>query len=98
MKRWEDLKENRKKELYEAVLLLESADECQAFFADLCTPAELEALSDRFRVAKLLVKKTPYRKISEDTGVSVTTVTRVARFLFSGNSGYKVILKRLGVM
>jgi TrpR-related protein YerC/YecD len=65
------------------------------FFEDICTPAEIEALVDRWQVAGLLYRGMPYRAISEKTGVSVATVTRVARFLFNGNSGYKIILERI---
>jgi TrpR-related protein YerC/YecD len=81
--------------LYRAILSLESEAECERFFADLCTPAELEALVDRWSVVKYLQDGLPYRKIHEITGVSVTTIGRVARFLTSGNGGYQTALKRL---
>lgn len=89
---------NRKKleeDLFDTILLLENKKECRAFFEDICTPAEIEAMADRWRVAQLLVQEIPYRVISEKTGVSLATVTRVARFLFNGNSGYKIILERM---
>jgi TrpR-related protein YerC/YecD len=73
--------------LFAAVLALESAAECGAFFADLCTPAELEALSGRWKVARLLDKGIPYREISQKTGISTATVTRVARCLTYGSDG-----------
>ncbi len=82
-------------DLYEAVISLKDKKECRAFFEDICTPAEIEALADRWKVARLLVKDMPYREVSEKTGVSLATVTRVARFLFNGNSGYKIIIERL---
>jgi TrpR-related protein YerC/YecD len=94
------VKQNRKHskepddELYKAILRLKTVDECRSFFKDLCTPAELEAFTDRWRVARLLVQKKPYRAIAEETGVSVTTVTRVARFLNDGNGGYKTVMGR----
>jgi TrpR-related protein YerC/YecD len=81
--------------LYRAVLALESATECRQFFEDLCTPAELEALIDRWSVVPLLQQRLPYRRIHELTGVSVTTIGRVARFLSSGNGGYRTVLERL---
>lgn len=84
--------------LFQAVSALKNADEARAFFGDLCTPAELEALIDRWRVVHLLIDKNPYRKIAQETGVSVTTVGRVAKCLFAKTSGYKVILKRLGIL
>ena len=81
--------------LYRAVLALESATECRQFFEDLCTPAELEALVDRWAVVGYLQDGLPYRQIHELTGVSVTTIGRVARFLTAGNGGYQTVLKRL---
>jgi TrpR-related protein YerC/YecD len=81
--------------LYRAILSLRTEEECAQFFADLCTPAELEALVDRWAVVKYLQDGLPYRRIHELTGVSVTTIGRVARFLTSGNGGYQVALKRL---
>lgn len=81
--------------LYRAILSLRTETECEQFFNDLCTPAELEALVDRWAVVKHLQDGLPYRKIHELTGVSVTTIGRVARFLTAGNGGYQTALKRL---
>lgn len=85
-----------KAQLYQAILSLENVQECADFLTDLCTPAELEELADRWQVAQMLCDKTPYRTIAEETGVSVTTVTRVARFLHGDHQGYMRILKRMG--
>jgi len=74
--------------LYEAVLTLRSVEECRAFFKDLCTPAELEAMADRWAVVESLGRGLPYREIHRTTGVSVTTVGRVARCLSAGQGGY----------
>jgi TrpR-related protein YerC/YecD len=84
--------------LYEAVLALSSPADCAAFFSDLCTPAELEALAGRWKVARLLDQGLPYREISEKTGISTATVTRVARCLTYGrDGGYRRVLdKRAG--
>ena len=81
--------------LYRAILTLRTENECRRFFTDLCTPAELEALVDRWAVVAHLADNLPYRKIHDLTGVSVTTIGRVARFLTAGNGGYKTVLKRL---
>jgi len=81
--------------LYQALLSLETAEECQRFLADLCTPAELEAMVDRWAVVPLLREGLAYRRIHDLTGVSVTTIGRVARCLAAGNSGYRVALRRL---
>jgi len=80
--------------LYRAILGLESVKECRAFFRDLTTPAELEALTDRWRVVDLVDRAVPYRKIHDQTGVSVTTIGRVARFLTTGHGGYRLALER----
>ncbi len=83
-------------ELFGAILLLRNVDECRAFFQDLCTPAELQALKDRWIVAELLADGLTYRQIHDKTGVSVTTVGRVARCLSEPPAGYAVVLQRMG--
>ena len=91
------LKANRagRNSLAEAFMTMETADECRALLRDLTTPAELEALVDRWRVVQLLDAGLPYREIHDRTGVSVTTVGRVARFLEMGHGGYRLALQRL---
>ncbi len=81
--------------LFSAILTLENVDECRAFFRDLCTPAELQALADRWAVVGLLREGVPYREIYKQTGVSVTTIGRVARYLTNGNGGYALAAERL---
>jgi hypothetical protein len=82
--------------LYTAIQSLQTVDECRQFFRDLCTPAELQALSDRWTVVKLLERNLPYREIHRLTGVSVTTIGRVARYLASGHGGYALARTRSG--
>jgi TrpR-related protein YerC/YecD len=72
---------------------LKNAEQIYAFLIDLCTPAELEALADRWQVVEPLTKGKPYRQIHDDTGVSVTTIGRVARCLELGTGGYQLALK-----
>ena len=74
--------------LYQALLSLRNADEMAAFLQDLCTPAELEVLVDRWRVVPYLLEGVSYREIHERTAVSITTVGRVARYLNQGSGGY----------
>jgi TrpR-related protein YerC/YecD len=81
--------------LYRAVLALRDLDEGERFFRDLCTPAELQALVDRWRVVGLLRQGLTYRQINEQTGISVTTIGRVARFLADGHGGYLAVAERL---
>jgi len=81
--------------LFTAVAALKTAEECRAFFKDLCTPAELQAMADRWAVVDWLKKDLPYREIHKLTGVSVTTIGRVARFLANGNGGYRLVAERV---
>lgn len=81
--------------LCEAVTCLQTVDECRRFLKDLCTPAELQALVDRWQVVELLQQGLPYRKIHDLTGVSVTTIGRVARFLSDGFGGYATAMQRV---
>ena len=78
-----------------AVAALRTAEECRAFFRDLCTPAELQAMADRWAVVEWLQRAVPYREIHRLTGVSVTTIARVARCLADGNGGYMLVARRL---
>jgi len=90
------LDEQRAEEdLYRSVLALRDAAEARSYFHDLCTPAELQALVDRWRVVGLLRKGLSYRQINEQTGISVTTIWRVARFLADGHGGYLAVAERL---
>lgn len=72
---------------------LDNADAVNAFLEDLCTPGEIVALADRWSVVPLLAQGMPYRQIHEVTGVSVTTVGRIARCLEGGAGGYRAALQ-----
>jgi TrpR-related protein YerC/YecD len=82
--------------LFRAVISLRTVAECRNFFRDLCTPAELQALVDRWQVVELLEQGLTYRRIHDLTGVSVTTIGRVARFLTDGFGGYRTAIDRTG--
>jgi TrpR-related protein YerC/YecD len=82
--------------LYTALAALQSPEECRAFLRDLCTPAEIQAMADRWSVVEYLQRGLPYREVHRLTGVSVTTIGRVARFLAAGNGGYAVAAQRAG--
>lgn len=84
-------------QLVEVLLSMKTPTQMRALLDDLCTPAELEALSDRWQTVTLLLKDIPYREISEETGVSVTTISRVARSLNRGAGGYLLAAKALGL-
>ena len=79
-----------------ALASLKTADEVRAFLRDLCTPTEIQAMSDRWAVVDPLERSIPYREIQRLTGVSTVTIGRVARFLRSGNGGYVTAARRLG--
>ena len=84
-------------QLASALAAVRSADEARALLADLCTPAEVHSLAERWQVARLLdAGNLTYREIHEATGVSTTTIVRVARFLRQeDNRGYRLLLDRL---
>ena len=80
--------------LFSALAALKDIPELRCFLEDLCTPAELQALVDRWQVVEYLQKDLPYRKIHDITGVSVTTIGRVARCLTDGSGGYQTAIER----
>ena len=81
--------------LSEAINNLDDPQAVKQFMEDLCTPAEIEAMVDRWRVAQLLDKGLSYREIRDLTEVSVTTIGRVARFMEFGEGGYRLALDSL---
>ncbi len=87
---------NETNELFEAILSLRTEEEAAAFFRDLCTLSELEAMTHRWQVARLVEAGLPYQAIAAQTGASTTTVTRVAHWLRHGEGGYRLALERTG--
>jgi len=81
--------------LVAAILTLHRVEECRAFLRDLCTPAELQAMADRWAVVECLRRGLPYREVHRQTGVSMTTIGRVARYLATGNGGYALAAQRV---
>ena len=81
--------------LFEAILTLENAEECYAFFEDVCTVNELASLSQRYEVAKMLRENKTYLDIAEQTGASTATISRVNRSLNYGCDGYDMVFERL---
>lgn len=80
--------------LVEALLLLDGEAECRAFLSDLCTPRELDDLSQRLQVAAFLKEGRNYQDISKITGASTATISRVKQALVRGSGGYETILER----
>ena len=89
-------KDNRCEELYEALLTLETVEECKKFLEDLCTVNELRAMEQRYQVAAYLHGGMIYSDILERTGASSATISRVNRSLQYGEGGYDVVFARLG--
>ena len=81
--------------LYRAILSLRDMEECRRFFHDLCTMAELQAMSQRIDVALLLHHGMIYDEILQRTGSSSATISRVKRALQYGEGGYRDVLPRI---
>lgn len=89
------LKNQAMDDLFEAILCLQTKEECYNFFDDLCTVLELKSISQRFQVAKLLNEKHVYSKIVDTTGASTATISRVKRSLDYGSDGYRIVFERM---
>ena len=81
--------------LFSAILSLQNMEECYNFFDDLCTVAEIKAMSQRLHVAHMLHDRHIYSDIVEKTGASTATISRVNRSLNYGSDGYTTVLERL---
>ena len=91
----EKLRNKDRDRLYEAILMLESIEECYELLDDLCTIAEIKAMTQRFQVATMLKSGMVYSEIVEQTGASTATISRVNRCLEYGKDGYSKALARL---
>lgn len=80
--------------LYETILKIETMDECESLFDDLCTKTELASISQRLVVAKMLNDKKVYSEIVSETGASTATISRVNRSLAFGAGGYDKIFNK----
>ena len=90
------IKDRQLDELFEAVLKLDSIEECYRFFEDICTINELKSISQRLEVAKLLRQDKTYNEIEQKTGASTATISRINRALNYGAEGYNLVLDKLG--
>lgn len=89
------IKDDLTDKLFEAILTLNTVEECYAFFEDICTVHEIKSLAQRLEVAKMLEDKKTYIEIQQVTGASTATISRVNRCLSYGSDGYKMILDRI---
>ena len=90
-----NIKKQRNVEMYEAILTLETVEECMRFFDDLCSVTELHAMEQRYQVEELLNDGLVYSDILEKTGASSATISRVNRSLQYGANGYSIAFERL---
>jgi TrpR-related protein YerC/YecD len=81
-------------ELADALLAMRTRDEAKRFLRDLCTLPEIEALTHRWQIARLVDRGVPYLEIAQRVPTSTTTVTRVAQWVRHGSGGYRVALER----
>lgn len=88
------MKKNDYRELFEEILKLENEEECERFFADLCTINELEAMLQRIRAAKMLLEEKTFQEVIKQTGISSATLSRVSKCIKYGDGGYKEILEK----
>ncbi len=95
MKQPKILQRSETKDLFNAIIKLKNSREAAKFFRDLCTLEELQEMTKRWQAVKMIEKGKLYREISEKTGLSTTTVTRVAYWFKNGEGGYRLILSRI---
>ena len=88
-------KDDFTEQLFAAILALENKEECYRFFEDVATIGEIKSLAQRLEVARMLRAGETYDRITERTGVSTATISRVKKYLQYGADGYKLILERL---
>ena len=91
----EKLKSADVNNLFRAILSLENIGECYELFEDLCTIAEIKEMAKRFKAARMLADGAKYTEISETTGLSTATISRVNRCLKYGSDGYVKLLSRV---
>ena len=83
------------RQLFEVIAALNTAEECRLFFEDICTIKELQAMAQRWQVARQLSAGRNYNEVYEDTGVSSATISRVNKCLLYGDGGYRLALERM---
>ncbi len=82
-------------ELFDAILTLDSREDCYRFFEDICTINEINAISQRLQVAKLLIGRNTYNEIEKITGASTATISRINKCIVYGAGGYKKVLAKM---
>jgi TrpR-related protein YerC/YecD len=93
MKHWDNSDTD---DLLGAILALQDMNEAKSFFRDLLTENELNEFASRWKAAQMLSDKISYSKITQETGLSSTTVARISKWLNNGTGGYQLMLEKLG--
>ena len=91
------LKSEQTDALFEAILTLDTMDDCYRFFEAICTIKEIQAIAQRLEVAKQLRENKTYNEIEAETGASTATISRINRSLNYGADGYNLIFRKLGL-
>ena len=91
------LKSEQTDALFEAILTLDTMDDCYRLFEDICTIKEIQAIAQRLEVAKQLRENKTYNEIEAETGASTATISRINRSLNYGADGYNLIFRKLGL-
>ena len=81
--------------LFETILKFSTIEECSSFFEDICTIKEIQDMSQRLEVARMLDKDKSYAEISKETGASTATISRVNKCLVYGSDGYRRALDKM---
>lgn len=81
--------------LFDAILSLQTREDCYRFFEDACTIKEILEIAQRFTVANMLDEKKSYAVIAKETGMSTATISRVNRSLIYGEGGYRIAIERM---
>lgn len=90
-----ELNSKEMKDLFGAMTNLRTPEESKKFLRDLCTFSELQAMAERWQIARRVQKGESYRSIAQNTGSSTATITRVAHWVHHGLGGYKLVLDRM---
>lgn len=90
-----DQSEEMMEYLAQGFLTLRNSDECIRFLKDLCTDSELQEMARRLQVARLLNERYIYSEITEQTGLSAATISRIKRSLRRGNLGFITVVSRM---
>lgn len=88
------MNKNNYNELFEEILKLETIEECQKFFDDLCTINELESMLQRIKAAKMLLQDKTFQEVIKETQISSATLSRISKCIKYGDGGYKEILEK----